>query len=176
MDEFMKKLIKGDEKAFERLVRENQNRIYAVCLNMLKNPHDAEDAAQDVFVKVFRSIRSFKAESRLETWMTKIAVNTCLDIIRSRRETVDIDEQYDLTDGRTPETELEQSDRRLALRQALSQLPEEIRSVVVLRFVEERSYEEIAEILNLNLNTVRTRIFRGREKIKKIFSENRELF
>lgn len=176
MDEFIKKLVKGDEKAFERLVRENQNRVYAVCLNMMKNPHDAQDAAQDAFVKAFRSIRSFKGESRIETWLTKIAVNTCLDMLRSRRETVDIDEQYDLTDGNTPEIEFERGSRREAVREALSRLPAEFRAVVILKYVEDRSYEEIAEMLNINVNTVRTRLFRAREKIKKIILDNRELF
>ena len=75
MDEFINKLIKGDTKAFERLVRENQNKVYAVCMNMLKNPHDAQDAAQDTFIKAFRNVRHFKAESKIETWLTKIAVN-----------------------------------------------------------------------------------------------------
>ena len=176
MDEFMKKLVKGDEKAFERLVRENQNRVYAVCLNMLKNPHDAQDAAQDAFIKAFRSIRSFKAESKIETWLTKIAVNTCLDMLRSRKETVDIDDQYDLAGGETPESEFERSSRREAVRAALSRLPAEFRAVVILKYVEDRSYEEIAEVLNINVNTVRTRLFRAREKIKKIFLDNRELF
>ena len=176
MDEFVKKLIKGDERAFERLVRENQNKIYAVCMNMLKNPHDAQDAAQDTFLKAYRNIRSFKSESKVETWLTRIAVNTCLDILRSRRETVDIDEQYDLAGEETPETELEKNNRKRAVRKALQAMEPDMRSIIILRDINGHSYEEISEMLNLNLGTVRSRLSRAREKLKKILLENRELY
>ena len=176
MDDFVKKLIKGDEKAFERLVRENQNKIYAVCMNMLKNPHDAQDAAQDTFLKAYRNIRAFKSESKIETWLTRIAVNTCLDVLRSRRDTVDIDEQYDLAGADTPETELEKNDRRQAVRKALQAMPPDMRSIIILRDINGYSYEEVGEMLNLNIGTVRSRLSRAREKLKKILLENRELF
>ncbi len=176
MDEYMKKLTSGDEKAFERFVKENQNRVYAVCLNMMKNPHDAQDAAQEAFIKAYRSLRSFKGESKVETWLTRIAVNTCLDALRSRRETENIDDRLDLASEDTPETELEKSRLRQEVRKALAALPPDMRSVVVLRDVEGYSYEEVAEMLRLNIGTVRSRLSRAREKLKNIFYENRELF
>ena len=176
MDDLLKKLRRGDEKAFERLVMEKQDKIYSVCMNMLKNVHDAQDAAQETFIKAYKAIRSFKGESSLDTWLTKIAVNTCLDAIRGRRDTVDIDEAYDVADPNTPEGEYEADVRRRVVRQSLARLPSELRDVIVLKDIEGCSYEEISEILNLNLGTVRSRLHRAREKIKKIFLENRELF
>ena len=176
MDDYIKMLKKGDEKAFERMVRENQNKIYAVCLNMMKNPHDAQDAAQETFIKAYRSLRGFKGDSKVETWLTRIAVNACLDALRARRETENIDDKYDLAADETPETELEKADIRREVRGALASLPPDMRSVVVLRDVEGYSYEEVAEMLRLNIGTVRSRLARARSKLKNIFSENKELF
>ncbi len=176
MDELLKKLKRGDEKAFEQFVTEKQDKIYSVCVNMLKNIYDAQDAAQDTFIKAYRALKSFKGESSLDTWLTKIAVNTCLDIIRRRHDTVDIDEVYGVADPRTPDGEYEADVRRRAVRQSLARLPSELREVIVLKDIEGYSYEEISEILVINIGTVRSRLHRAREKIKKIFLENRELF
>ncbi len=176
MDSYIKKLIRGDEKAFERLVKETQNKVYAVCLNMLKNPHDAQDAAQDTFIKAYRSLAAFKAESKIETWLTRIAVNTCLDMLRKRREMSDIDDALELADEKTPETEAESRELRTLVRKAVNQLPPDMRSVVVLRDIEGYSYDDIAGMLNLNLGTVRSRLSRARERLKNILLENRELF
>lgn len=176
MDAYIKKLIRGDEKAFEQLVGETQNKIYAVCLNMLKNTHDAQDAAQETFIKAYRSLTSFKGESKVETWLTKIAVNTCLDILRKRREMYDLDEAADAADVNTPESKAEKNETRQMVRSAINTLPPEMRSIVVLKDIEGYSYEEIADMLNLNIGTVRSRLSRAREKLRKIFMENRELF
>ncbi len=176
MDAYMKKLIRGDEKAFEQLVRANQNKIYAVCLNMLKNEHDAQDAAQDAFIKAYRSISAFKGESKVETWLTKIAVNTCLDILRRRREFYDLSEAADAADSVTPESETEKGEVKQLVRASISKLPPDMRSIVVLRDIEGYSYEEIADMLKLNIGTVRSRLSRAREKLKQIFLEKRELF
>ena len=176
MDDFVKKLINGDAKAFEQLVRENQNKIYAVCMNMLKDPHDAQDAAQDTFVKAYTRISSFKGASSVTTWLTKIAVNTCMDILKSRKQHLNIDDQYDLADEETTETVVEKNENVKAVRKALSELPPEFRTVIVLRHIENLSYDEIAAALDLDPGTVKSRLWRAREKLTKIFLENRELF
>ncbi|MGN1098221.1 MAG: RNA polymerase sigma factor, partial [Clostridia bacterium] len=176
VDSFLKKLKKGDEKAFEQLVRENQNKIYAVCLNMLKNSHDAQDAAQETFIKAYRGLSAFMGESRVDTWLTRIAVNTCLDMIRKRRDTVNIDDSLDAASEETPETESEKNTRVEAVRKAVRELPPDMRAVVVLRDIEGHSYEDVAQMLNINIGTVRSRLFRAREKLKNLLLENRELF
>ncbi len=176
MEDYIKKLRSGDEKAFERLITENQNKIYAVCLNMLKNPHDAQDAAQESFLKAYRSLHSFSGDSMVETWLTRIAVNTCLDMIRQRKYNLDIDDQYDLASRDTPEDLAEAKRRREILRRAINELTPDMRAVVVLRDIEGYSYEQVSEMLKLNIGTVRSRLSRAREKLKNILLQNRELF
>ncbi len=176
MATFEQRLANGDKNAFERLIRENQNKIYAVCLNMLKNPHDAQDAAQDTFFKAYKNAASFRGHSRVETWLTKIAVNTCLDMLRARKPTVDIDEVYDVASDETTESVAEKNAKINAVRQALARLPDDMRSVVVLRDIEGLSYEEAASALGLNPGTLRSRLSRARERLKKILLENGELF
>ncbi len=176
MATFEQKLARGDKTAFEQLIRENQNKIYAVCLNMLKNPHDAQDAAQETFFKAYKTAALFKGLSRVETWLTKIAVNTCLDMLRSRKPTVDIDEAYDVAAGETTESIADKNAKVRAVRQALARLPDDMRTVIVLRDIEGLSYEDAAAALKLNLGTFRSRLSRAREKLKKILLENGELF
>lgn len=176
MDDFIKKLVKGDEKAFEKLVIDNQNRVYSVCMGMLKNPHDAQDASQETFLKAYRHIRNFRGQSSVETWLTKIAMNVCLDEIRSRRDTVPLNEGFDVPDTETAESRVLARESQQAVRRALEQLPSDQRAVVVLRDIKGFSYEEVCDILNLNIGTVRSRLHRARERLKKIFLENGELF
>lgn len=176
MADIEKKPENGDKQAFEQLVRENQNRIYAVCLNMLKNQHDAQDAAQETFIKAYRSLSAFRKASKIETWLTKIAVNTCLDMIKRRKTHLNIDESFDTAAEETTESTAEKNARIMAVRRALLDLPPEMRMIIVLRDIDGRSYDDIAEILNLNLGTVRSRLSRAREKLKKFLLENRELF
>ncbi len=176
MDDFIKKLVKGDEKAFEKLVIEYQNRVYSVCLGMMKNPHDAQDAAQETFLKAYHRIRDFRGQSSIETWLTRIAMNACLDMIRLRSDTLPLVEGLDAADPMTVENRVLLTEQSRAVRKALDQLPPEQRSIVVLRDIQCYSYEEVCDILNLNMGTVRSRLHRAREKIKKIFMENGELF
>ncbi len=176
MATFEEKLRKGDKKAFEQLVRENQNKIYAVCLNMLKNTHDAQDAAQETFIKAYGNLRFFRGESAVLTWLTKIAVRCCLDMLRRRPDTTSIDDEYDLSGGDTAEGTVERKQQIAAVRRAVAKLPEEMRTVLVLRDMEGYSYEEIASVLEISEGTLKSRIFRAREKLRKILLENGELF
>lgn len=173
---FKEKSAKKDKNAFEQIVRENQNKIYAVCLNMLKNPHDAQDAAQETFLKAYSSIDGFRGESSVATWLTKIAVRCCLDMLRARQDTVDIDDEYNLAAEETTESVSEKNARISQVRRAVAMLPKEMRTMVVLRDIEGYSYEEIAKMLRISEGTVKSRIFRAREKLRKILSENMELF
>lgn len=176
MSDFEEKLRKKDKHAFEKLVRENQNRIYAVCLNTLKNPHDAQDAAQETFIKAYSALANFRGESSVSTWLTKIAVRCCLDMLRLRRENVDIDEAFDLASEQTTESTAEKNAAVAAVRKGVAMLPDEMRTVIVLRDIEGYSYEEIGKMLKMTAGTVKSRIFRAREKLKKILIENGELF
>ena len=164
----------GDGSAFEDLVRLYQDRIYNLCRHVLANSHDAEDAAQDTFVKAFRGLRHFRPDASLYTWLYRIAVNTCIDYRRRRvfsslfritsegeEEPVDV-----ASDAPSPERLYESKQAGIGLRKGLAALSDKLRTVIVLKELEELSYEEIAEVLDLPLGTVKSRIARAREELK----------
>jgi RNA polymerase sigma-70 factor, ECF subfamily len=159
----------GDEDAFEHLVITYQHRIFAVALRMLGNAAEAEEIAQDVFLRVHRSIADFRGEARLSTWLYGIASRLCLNRLASADRRLRRDDADAL--DRAPASGdaaalMERSEMESALRQAIAGLPEERRMVVVLRDLEGLSYEEISEALGLELGTVRSRLHRARLDLK----------
>jgi len=169
--EFLDRFRAGDESAFEEFVLRYQDRIYTLCRYMLGSVHDAEDAAQDVFIKAFRGLRDFRPGSAgLYTWLYRIAVNTCTDY-RRRPFFASLfggDEEGDETriepvsDAPSPERLYEAKETSLALRAALNRLSSKLRTVIILKEVEGLSYEEIAEVLDISIGTVKSRISRAR--------------
>lgn len=173
--DFLNKLKKGDEKAFEILVSENKDNVYRVALSVVKDPDDAEDVSQNVFLKVYMSIRSFRGDSELSTWMYRIAYNMSLDFLRKHKKgivkTLDNEEDpeilslYDET--YVPEDFFERRETKTVVREAIASLPDEQRILVELKDLYDFSYEEIASMMNINPGTLKSRLNRGREKIKK---------
>jgi RNA polymerase sigma-70 factor, ECF subfamily len=159
----------GDPRAFEELVTVYQHRIFAVAQRMLGNVAEAEEIAQDVFLRVHRSIAEFRGEARLSTWLYAITSRLCLNRLTSsdRRLRRDDPGALDRAAGDGDAAALvERSEVEAALRDAISNLPEERRIVVVLRDLEGLSYEEIAEVLALEPGTVRSRLHRARMDLK----------
>lgn len=176
------KLIKlareGDQKAFETLLKKYRNLVYHVMIKMVRNPQEAEDLSQEAFIKAFNALSSFNEEFAFSTWLMKIATNNCIDYLRKKKlRTYSIDEpiqykeeqvQIELPDHNpTPEKTLLNEERRKLINDAIQSLPPRYRHVIVLRHQEEKSYEDIAEILKLPLGTVKARIFRAREMLNK---------
>jgi RNA polymerase sigma-70 factor (ECF subfamily) len=166
---------KGDPSAFEALVRKYQDRVYNLCRYMLKNPEDAQDAAQDVFLKAYRALKGFRPDSTLYTWIVRITVTTCLDYRRkscrevSRTEplTEDLPSEEPL-----PEQLYESAEIPRSIQPALQKLPEKLRAAIVLREIEGLSYEEIAEVLHTSSGTVKSRISRAREELRSLLKKN----
>ncbi len=172
----------GDEKAFERLLTKYRNLVYTIMLKMVRNPQEAEDLTQEAFMKAFNSLASFNEEFAFSTWLMKIATNNCIDFLRKRKlKTYSINEpiqykdekvEFELPDKEPgPERTLLQEERRRIIEEAIEQLPPRYRHVIILRHKEEKSYEEIAELLDLPLGTVKAQIFRARELLNKILKE-----
>jgi len=178
---------KGDKPAFEILVQRHQHRVFAVARGILRRQEDVEDVAQQVFVKAYFSLKRFDQRAALSTWLYKITVNECWDLLRRRKARplvyeADFNEEqareYSATDqkaGNGPD-----AGERLAMRQQLEsmlgQLEERDRAMLVLKEVEGFSVEEIAGSLGLNANTVKVRLFRARRKIiEYVRRENYEL-
>lgn len=153
----------GDGSAFGELVRRHQARVLGLCAAMLRDPGRAEDAAQDVFLKAYRSLGAFRGESSFATWLHRIAANRCLDLLRaeSRREALPL-EAAEARPAPSPDSE-----GRDLLERALAALPPDYRLILVLREVQGLSYEEAAEAMECSLDSVKARLRRAREALEE---------
>ena len=179
----LRRACKGDVQAFEELMQSHESRIYAIALRMMGNREDAQDCAQEAMVRIYRAMGSFKGQSALATWIYRITMNTCLDELRRRkaRKVTSLDSLVDTgwspTDtGDTPEEHGLRVEKQNALNQAIQSLPDDMRAAIILRNVKGYSYDEIASILDANVGTIKSRISRGREKLREILSKQSELF
>lgn len=168
----------GDKAAFNLLVLKYQHRVLKLVNRFVADPAEAEDVAQEAFIKAYRALASFRGDSAFYTWLYRIAINTAKNALSSsRRRPVEFDldlqdpEQYDrharLKESETPEGALLTEEIRSVVELAMEQLPEDLRTAIVLRELEGLSYEEIAEAMDCPVGTVRSRIFRAREAIDK---------
>ena len=168
----------GDKAAFDLLVRKYQHRVLKLVSRFVSDAAEAEDVSQEAFLKAYRALASFRGDSAFYTWLYRIAINTAKNaLVSNRRRPVDFDldlqdpEQYDrharLKEGDTPEGVLLTEEIRSVVEKAMEQLPEDLRTAIVLRELEGLSYEEIAEAMDCPVGTVRSRIFRAREAIDK---------
>jgi len=170
---------RGDAESFNALVRLYEGRVYNLCYRMLGDPDSAADAAQDAFLAAFRNLRSFRGGS-FRSWMLRIATNICYDILRARkrRPTVSLDMNLDDEDASSPlqiadiaETPDDFALRRelaTAIQHGLTALPEEQRIIVILSDIQGLAYEEIAQITATNLGTVKSRLSRGRARLREV--------
>lgn len=187
MDETFLLVKRAKEKdlfAFEELVRIHQNRVFALCLQLLGNRDDAQDLAQEAFIRAFKALDSFRNEADFGTWLHRIAVNTCLNHRRKNggRQPLSLDEPYQSENGGEvrhevasedgdPLRALEEKEFRALVQVALKGLSEEHRSVLVLREIEGYSYEEVARMLGCSLGTVKSRLSRAREVMRRKMTE-----
>jgi len=170
----------GTESAFEELVRRHQQRVFALVGGILRRQEDVEDVAQQVFLKAFLGIKRFDQRAAFSTWLYKIAVNECWDYLRKKKvrplvyESDLSEEQVSRLDGivsadRPPEGPNTRAEARELLERMLSALPEQDRQLLVLKEMEGFSVQELAEILDLNVNTVKVRLFRARGRIMEAY-------
>lgn len=177
----------GDQAAFEQLVVENQNRVYSLALRMLGDPEDAQDAAQEAFLNAWRALPTFKGESSFSTWVYRLTSNACIDHLRRRKRRREV-EAASLT-GEEGERDWEpadhqadpalQTERRMAqeaVEEALQALPDHQREILVMRELSGLSYQEIGQVLELDLGTVKSRIARARLALKKILTAEGNFF
>lgn len=179
---------KGDIHAFETLIEAYQKKVFNIAFGMLHNYEDANDAAQEVFIRVFKSIKNFKGESSFSTWLYRITANVCLDELRKRKNknVVSIDEDITLEEGEisrqiiddspTPDIVAEKNELRKIIYNAISELSEEHKTVIVLRELHGFSYDEISEMIKCPQGTVKSRISRARNILKNILKNKRELY
>lgn len=170
--------IAGKQDAYKRLMKKYHNAIAHLITRMVGSQGDVEDLTQEAFIKAFNSLESFNDEFAFSTWLYKIATNNCIDFLRKRKlKTFSIDrpigseengQQYEIPDdSHIPDSDIEQHQQTRTIQRAIDALPEKYRLVIVMRHQEEKSYEEIAEELDLPLGTVKAHIFRAREMLYK---------
>jgi RNA polymerase sigma-70 factor (ECF subfamily) len=170
----------GDMAAFDELVIKHKNRLFNLVYWFLGDYQDANDCAQETFIKAFKSIKNFRFESAFSTWLYRIAVNTCKNRLKSsayrwKKKTVSLETSgskngnpfSEIVNGApTPVMALEKKERMIRIQKAINSLPEEQNQVVVLRDIQGLSYQDISDITGLNLGTVKSRLARGRLELK----------
>jgi RNA polymerase sigma factor (sigma-70 family) len=173
---------RGDVEAFNQIVRLYEGRVYNLCYRMLGDPDSAADATQDTFIAAYRNLRSFRG-GVFRSWLLRIATNNCYDVLRSRkrrpatsldaaREPDDDGIGFDLPDtGESPDEFALRRELGAAIQQGLALLPEDQRAVLILSDIQGMAYEEIAQITNTNLGTVKSRLSRGRARLRDLLKQ-----
>lgn len=177
----------GNISAFEKLIYQHQKSVYNMAFSMLGNREDAYDAAQEVFIRVFKSLPGFREQASFSTWVYRITKNVCLDEIRKnkKRNTVSIDRETDYGDGPvkmqiedsgpTPDESAERNELVKKVQEGIAKLPEQHRLIIIMRDIQNLSYEEIAGILKCPEGTVKSRINRARTALREIIENGKEL-
>jgi RNA polymerase sigma-70 factor (ECF subfamily) len=171
----IERYLRGDVSAFNDLMRAHQDRVFAICLRMLRDREAALDATQDTFITVFRKVDRFSGHSAFSTWLYRVAVNTCYDQARRRgRQAAEpLPEDGGPADDRTAAS-LDSAELRPDLEAALAALPAEFRAAVVLCDAEGLALQTVAEILGVPVGTVKSRVFRGRRLLAEALGNLRE--
>ena len=173
---------KGDREAFGELVRRYEKKVFALTRRMCPGPEDAEEAAQEAFLAAWQGLPSFRGEAGFGTWLYRLTSNACVDLLRKSGRAPaglsldDGERPLNLPDPRpSPQEEAERAELRERIEAGLRRLPPERREVLILREIHQLRYEEIAKILSLDLGTVKSRISRGRQELRKILLEDGNL-
>jgi RNA polymerase sigma-70 factor (ECF subfamily) len=176
--ELVRRVQRGERGAFDLLVLRYQHKVVKLVARLLRDPAEAEDVAQEAFVKAYRAIGSFRGDSAFYTWLYRIAVNTARNTMASRQRRP-VDYEADLSESQqsavesrmrhvdTPEAVALTDEIHRTVNRAVEELPEDLRTAIILREIEGLSYEEIAEAMDCPVGTVRSRIFRAREAIDR---------
>ena len=182
MEEIIKKRIKqikkGDQDAFGEIVDLFKDKIYQLSYRMVGNAHEAEDIAQEAFIRAYMNIHTYDTNRKFSTWLYRIATNLTIDRIRKKKPDYYLDAEVVGTEGLTmysqvaadvqlPEDQLQSLELQEEIQQQILSLPDKYRSVIVLKYIDELSLKEISEILELPVGTVKTRIHRGREALRQ---------
>ncbi|MGB6451306.1 MAG: RNA polymerase sigma factor RpoE [Steroidobacteraceae bacterium] len=179
----VRRVQRGDKGAFDALVLKYQHKVVKLVMRYVRNPAEAEDVAQEAFIKAYRALPQFRGDSAFYTWLYRIAINTAKNAVVSRErspiefdlDSQNSDESYDmqsrLKDSETPEGLVLTDEIRGTVNAAIDALPEDLRTAIVLRELEGLSYEEIAVAMGCPVGTVRSRIFRARESIDRRLRE-----
>ncbi|MBD3170267.1 MAG: sigma-70 family RNA polymerase sigma factor [candidate division Zixibacteria bacterium] len=176
--ELISAALNGDQRAYQQLFELHRNAIHHIIIRIVRNHEETRDLVQETFIKAFSSLESYRSEYRFSTWLYKIAANSSIDFLRKKKiDSFSLDKPIKTKDGEVemelpdntynPEKDFANKAKRFSIEEAIDSLPPKYRDVIVMRHQEDRSYEEIAEQLRIPVGTVKARIFRARELLKK---------
>jgi RNA polymerase sigma-70 factor (ECF subfamily) len=171
-DELVKRVCMGETQLFRLLIERHQQHIFNLCYRMLRQFEEADDATQDTFLKAYRSLKQFRGDARLKTWLCQIARNECLNRLRhenmaSLDQQLTTDYSFQIADSMPSPLELiEQQETQSIVHEAINKLPHQYRLVITLFHLNGLSYEEISQVMEIPMGTVKTHIFRARELLK----------
>jgi RNA polymerase sigma-70 factor (ECF subfamily) len=182
--ELIQRLKVGDEAAFRELVDIHKDRVYNTALGIVQNAEDAEDVAQEVFIQVYRAIHNFKGESKLSTWLYRIATTRALDVLRSRKSKKRFgvlqrlfgegtEPAYEIPDFHHPGVALDQKENAARLFKALNQLPDNQKTAFTLHKMEDLSYQEISEVMKTSVAAVESLMHRAKQNLRKILEKDK---
>ena len=169
----------GDREAFGALVEQYRDNVYRLAYRMCGNAYDADEAAQEAFVAAWRALSNFRGDAKFSTWLYRLTTNAAIDVMRreKRHQTVGDGEMVDLADDAdSPQETVERTEQQEAVQKALATLSEEYREVLLLRYMEELDYAEIAEVLQLPSGTVKSRINRAKAALKTALLKSGNIF
>ena len=177
-DRLIARALQGDQKAYEALLVRHRKAIFHVVQKIVRDREEAQDLVQETFMKAFSALASYRSEYRFSTWLYKIGANCAIDFVRKKRiEALSLDKPIETKDGQielelpdhswNPEQTLVRKQKLKSIDEAIDSLPEKYREVIIFRHRDDKSYEEIAGILETPVGTVKARIFRARELLKK---------
>ncbi len=169
----VERYLKGDLSAFDEIMIRYERQIYRLCYRFTSNAEDARDLAQEVFIKAFENLVSFRRESSLKTWLYRIATNHCINHVKASANTkqfVEITDSVKLTRA-TAQVALEEKEQRDHFRHLVTKLPPKQRAILELRIHEQLSYEEIATMSNRSVSTIKASVFFALEKLRKLVKE-----
>ena len=176
---YIDKILNGDTNAFTILVNRYKDLVFTLSLRMIKNREEAEEVAQDTFIKIFKSLSKFKGDSKFSTWIYKITYNTCLDRLKKNKRqqyTVAIDEytEHQIKTLDNALDKIEEQEKQLAIKNCLELLPSEDSFILTLYYFDELSLDEISKITGLKPNNVKVKLFRSRKKMATILKQQLE--
>ncbi len=162
------RITQGDKNAFRELFDEYKDKVYSICMRMLRNKNDAEDTAQDIFLRIYKSIAGFRQDSSLATWIHRISINSCMDRLNKRKKENQIDniDNVDLTSLTDKKNNMEFSTKEI-IDIAIGNLPEKSRIIFLLKTKEELKHEEIADIMDISIGTSKSQFFNAKALLRK---------
>lgn len=180
----IKKVKKGDHQAFAELVDRYKNSVYTICLRMVGSREEAEDLSQEAFIRAYNHISQFDSDRNFSTWIFRIATNLSIDSLRRKKPSVSLDAEIPGTEGLAlntilpggetpPDEQIVRDETEKWIQHEIGELPEKYRSAVILKYIEDLSLKEISEIMNIPVGTVKTRVHRGRELLRKNMKASR---